>query len=188
MKNIISPIILTALCLVFFSGIYPAAIWGVAQLTPSKGKGITIESNGRTVGFSNIGQPFTDDRYFWPRPSAVGYNAAGSAGSNKGPSNPDYLAVVQERLDTFFVHHPYLSRSEIPAEMITASGSGLDPHISPRAAAVQVKRVAEKTGIDEGTVSSLVEKNTKGPLFGLFGPPVVNVLTLNLALSQINSK
>jgi len=184
MKNILSPIILTALCLVFFSGIYPAAIWGVAQLAPAKGKGITLHSNNKAIGFRNVGQSFTSDNYFWSRPSAMGYNAAGSGGSNKGPTNPAYLADVQARIDTFSAHHPYLQKNKIPVEMITASGSGLDPHISPRAAAVQVKRVAEKTGIDEGIVASLVEKNTEEPLFGLFGPPVVNVLTLNLALSQ----
>ena len=186
-SNIFPALMLTFCCILLFAVVYPLAIFGIGKLAaPQAGRGETIELNGRTVGYSRIGQNFSEERYFWPRPSAVGYNAAGSAGSNKGPSNPDYLAVVQQRIDTFAVHHPYLRKADIPSEMVTASGSGLDPHISPRAAAVQVKRVADFRGLNEAIVAALVEKNTERPLLGLFGPPVVNVLTLNLALSNIN--
>src|SRR5437879_2650697 len=96
--------------------------------------------NGKVVGYENVGQKFTKDKYFWVRPSAVDYNAAGSGGSNKGPSNPDYLKQVQDRIDTFMVHNPTVKKSEVPAEMVTASGSGLDPDISPAGAAVQSVR------------------------------------------------
>lgn len=180
MKNILPALVLTALCLVFFAGIYPLAIWGVAQCSAGQGRGEAVQFAGRTVGFANVGQAFSAENYFWSRPSAVNYNAAGSGGSNKGPTNPDYLASVQARIDTFAAHHPYLKRSEIPSEMVTASGSGLDPHISPQAAAAQIERVARARGLDTKQVANLVTENTERPLLG---PAVVNVLKLNLALS-----
>ncbi len=146
------------------------------------GKGVTVKVNGKVVGYENIGQKFTDDKYFWSRPSAVDYNAAGSAGSNKGPSNPDYLKVVQDRIDTFLVHNPGIKKEDIPAELVTASGSGLDPHISPASAYIQVKRVATARGLEEEKVRSLVEEQIeKSP----FAPSVVNVLRLNIALDNL---
>lgn len=166
---------LTILCAILFSGIYTCAIWGIAQLSPQHGKGEIIE----------IGQAFSSDRYFWSRPSAVGYNAAGSAGSNKGPSNPEYLAEVQARIDTFLAHHPGVSKSKIPADLVTAGGSGLDPHISVEAARVQVGRVARVRQLPEDRVAGIVQQYTEGPLIGLFGPSRVNVLKLNLALDEI---
>ena len=93
----------------------------LVKLTPGGGKGETVTVNGKVVGYEKIGQKFTDDKYFWSRPSAVDYNAAGSAGSNKGPSNPDYLKIVQDRIDTFLVHNPGVKKEEIPAELVTAS-------------------------------------------------------------------
>ena len=106
--------------------------------------------------------------------------------SNKGPTNPEYLEDVEVRIDTFLVHHPYLKRNEVPAEMVTASGSGLDPHITPQSAEVQIKRVAKARGMQEDKVRKIVEENTEAPLLGLFGTAKVNVLKLNVALDQQN--
>ncbi len=181
---ILSSLKMTALFLVFCSGIYTALVWSVAQLAPNQGKGFVVEQNGK-AWYANIGQTFDDDRYFWSRPSAVGYNAAGSAGSNKGPSNPDYLAQVQARIDTFLVHNPGVAKSQIPADLVTASGSGLDPHISPQGARVQVARVARVRNLPETQVRELVERHVEGPWLGLFGPSRINVLKLNLALDNL---
>ncbi len=183
-KNIIPAIRLTLVCLVFFCGVYTAAVWGVAQLAPGKGKGITISENGN-IYHLNVGQSFIGDKYFWSRPSAVDYNAAGSGGSNKGPSNPDYLAEVQTRIDTFLVQNPGIKKSEIPSDLVTASGSGLDPHISVQAAKVQVKRIAAVRNVSENDIQQLIEKNTEEPLVGLFGTERINVLKLNLDLDYL---
>ena len=185
MKNILSAIKFTVVCIILFAVIYPLIISAVAHLTPYNGKGNTLEVNGKIVGFQNVGQSFTDTKYFWGRPSAVNYNAAGSGGSNKGPSNPEYLKDVQARIDSFLVYHPYLKKRQIPSEMVTASGSGLDPDISPLSAMIQVKRVARKRNISEDKIIDLVNKQTQTPLFGLFGPPKVNVLELNIALDNL---
>ena len=185
MKNLFAAIKLTILCLIFFSLIYPLVITGIAQLAPGRGEGEIVKLNGKEIGFDKIGQSFTKNNYFWGRPSAANYNAAAGSGSNKGPSNPDYLKGVQLRVDTFLIKHPYLLRQDIPAEMITASGSGLDPHISSKAALVQVKRIAAVRNISQGQLVQLVEANTEQPLLGLFGPSTVNVLKLNIALDQI---
>jgi K+-transporting ATPase ATPase C chain len=176
---------LTLLLLIICAVIYPLLIALVAKLAPGGGKGETIEVNGRVVGYANVGQKFTDDKYFWGRPSAVDYNAAGSAGSNKGPSNPDHLKTVQDRIDTFLVHNPGIKKAAIPAEMVTASGSGLDPDISPAAAYVQVKRVASVRGLPENKVKILVEEHIDKPLLGMLGPSKINVLKLNVALDQL---
>jgi len=137
--------------------------------------------NEKIVGFKNVGQRFTDIRYFWSRPSAVDYNAAGSGGSNKGPSNPAYLKEVQARIDTFLLQHPYLHRSEVPADMVTASGSGLDPDISETAAIAQLQRVAEARHISINDLKQLVQQQTTRPFFG---PATVNVLLLNASLDK----
>ena len=121
--------------------------------------------------------------YFWGRPSAVDYNAAGSAGSNKGPSNADYLAEVKKRINTFLIAHPYLKKSDIPSDMVTASGSGLDPNISPQGALIQVKRVAEVRKLSVEKVKKIVEKMTNKPT--VMGTETVNVLELNVALDQL---
>ncbi|TAE47458.1 MAG: K(+)-transporting ATPase subunit C [Bacteroidetes bacterium] len=186
MKSHILPALrLTAILLIFFSVIYPLLIWGAAQLAPNQGKGFITYAGDRSY-YTHIGQSFTADRYFYSRPSAVSYNAAGSAGSNKGPSNPDYLAVVEARIDSFLVHNPGVSRSEIPADLVTASSSGLDPHISPQAARVQAARIARVRQIPQELVEKLISEHIEAPFLGLFGPEKVHVLTLNLALDQIN--
>jgi len=183
MKNIFSILKFTLLLVILFAVIYPLAIYGIAQFAPNKGKGETVLVNGKIVGYQKIGQKFDKSNYFWGRPSAVDYNAAGSAGSNKGPSNPEYLALVQKRIDTFIVAHPYLKKSEIPSELVTASGSGLDPNISPEGALIQVKRVATERKISEEKVKALVENKINTPTF--MGTPTVNVLELNIALDEL---
>ena len=178
---------LTVAFCILFSVCYIFILWIFAQVAgPNKGNADVVELNGKIVGAANVGQPFTQDIYFWGRPSCAGdgYDASSSGGSNKGPSNEEYLAEVESRIDTFLVHHPYLKRGEVPAEMVTASGSGLDPDISPKAAYVQVQRVAAARGRSPEKVMALVNANTEGPLLGLFGPEKVNVLKLNVALEK----
>jgi K+-transporting ATPase ATPase C chain len=183
MKQYVLPAIrLTAVMIVICCVGYFLLVAAVGKLTPGGGGGETITVKGKVVGYANIGQQFTNDKYFQGRPSAVGYNAAGSAGSNKGASNPDYLKTVQERIDTFLAHNPGVSKSDVPAELVTASGSGLDPHLSPAAAKVQVKRIGAIRGITETALLNLIDENTEKPFLG---PQVVNVLKLNMALDAL---
>lgn len=188
MKTFIPALRLTFILLFLFSGIYPLVVAFIGKFAPGSGKGITITSMGKIVGYENIGQSFISDRYFHGRPSAVNYNASGSGGSNKAPFNPEYHATVQARIDTFISHNPGVAKKEIPADLITASGSGLDPHISPRAATIQVKRIAQIRGITEQEVTALVAQHIEEPLMGLLGPEKVNVLKLNIALDQLKEK
>ena len=186
MKNHLSPALrLTLVMLVLLAVIYPLLVAGISRFAPGGGKGETVVVNGKVVGYSRIGQSFTEDRYFNSRPSAVDYNAAGSAGSNKGPGNPDYLKTVQARIDTFLVHNPGVQKADIPAELVTASGSGLDPDLSPAAAKIQVARIAKVRGISVEELNQLVDRHTEGPLLGLFGPATVNVLRLNVNLDDL---
>ena len=186
MKSHIGPAIrLTLIMLVLLAVIYPLLVAGIARLAPGGGKGETVTVNGKVVGYKLIGQNFTEDRYFNSRPSAVDYNAAGSAGSNKGPSNPDYLKTVQARIDTFLVHNPGVDKAAIPAELVTASGSGLDPDLSPAGAQIQVARIAKVRGLSVDRLTQLVNEQTQAPLLGVFGPAKVNVLALNVALDQL---
>lgn len=183
-ENIFPGIRLTLVCLLFFSGVYTLIVFGFAQFSPNNGKGEIITQNGKKY-YINIGQQFTNDQYFYSRPSAVEYNAAGAGGSNKGPSNPDYLAKVKERIDTFLVHNPGINMADIPSDLVTASGGGLDPHISVQAAIVQVKRIAKIRGIAEGNIQQLIITNTEKPLLGFLGTERINVLKMNLALDNL---
>ncbi|ULQ51209.1 K(+)-transporting ATPase subunit C [Flavihumibacter fluvii] len=176
---------LTLVMIVLLAVCYPLLIAGIGKLAPGKGKGETVTLNGTVVGYTLVGQKFTDDKFFRGRPSAVDYNAAGSGGSNKGATNPDYLQQVKDRIDTFMVHNPGIQKSDIPAEMVTASGSGLDPDISPAGALIQVKRIAAVRNLQESEVTKLVELHIEKPFLGLFGPAKVNVLKLNVALEQV---
>ena len=184
-KYIIQSIRITIVLTVILCIIYPLFIMLIGKFSKGAGNGETIVVNGKVVGYANVGQSFTKPQYFWGRPSSVAYNAAGSGGSNKGPSNPDYLKDVASRIDTILKYHPYLKRSDIPADMVTASGSGLDPDLSPEAAKIQIKRVAQFRKLDEQKVAALVDSHTERPLLGLFGPSKVNVLKLNIALDQL---
>jgi len=187
-KNILISLKLTAVMIVLTAVIYPLLISIVGKMTPGNGKGETIAVNGKVVGYALIGQKFDNDNYFWGRPSAVDYNAAGSAGSNKGASNPDYLATVQARIDTFLVHNPTVTKEQIPSDLVTASGSGLDPHISPAAAKIQAARIAKARNVDVEKINQLIEQHIDKPLLGLFGPSRVNVLKLNIDLDKLTSK
>jgi potassium-transporting ATPase KdpC subunit len=184
-KHLLPAIRLTVFCLIFFSGIYTLIIYGIAQFAPNHGEGEKIEVNGKTVGYKLEAQNFTKDNYFISRPSAAGYNAAGSAGSNKGPTNPDYLKDVQTRIDSFLVHNTSIHKEQITSELVTSSGSGLDPDISPAGAYIQVPRIAAARGLSPEKVHSLVEQSIQRPLLGIFGTERVNVLKLNLALDNI---
>ncbi len=184
-QNILPAIKLSILLLVVFAVIYPSIIWMVAQAAPNNGKGEVATVNGKVVGYANEGQNFTQDKYFWSRPSAVDYNAAVSGGSNKGPNNTDYLQVVQDRLDTFLVHNPTIKKEQVPVELVTASGSGLDPHVSPEGALVQIERVAIARNISANMLTQLIQKQTEKPLLGMFGPSRVNVLQLNIELDKL---
>ena len=181
-KNILPSLKLTAVLIVLCGGFYPLLIAAIGKMAPGGGRGETVSVNGKVVGYANIGQRFSEDKYFWSRPSAVAYNAAGSGGSNKGPSNPDYLKDVQMQIDSFMAHNPGVRKEEIPAELVTYSGSGLDPDISPAAARVQIMRVAAARHMARDKLSELVERYTQGPFLGIFGPSKVNVLKLNIAL------
>ncbi len=176
---------LTLVCIVVFMGLYTLLIWVVAQAAPNSGKGETVTVNNKVVGYKLEGQSFTDDKYFDSRPSACGYNAAGSGASNKGPSNPDYLKGVQALIDTFMVHNPSVKKEDIPSELVTASGSGLDPDLSPQGAYVQVPRIAKARNISEERIKELVNQQIQKPLLGLFGPGKVNVLQLNIKLDEL---
>jgi K+-transporting ATPase ATPase C chain len=165
--------------------IYPLVITGIAQVTfPAQANGSLIFKGGQPVGSALIGQPFDDPKYFWSRPSATSPfpdNAAASSGSNQGPLNPALAQAVQGRVDALRAADPG-NAAPVPVDLVTASGSGLDPHISPAAALYQVPRVARERKLDVETVRTLVERHIEGRTFGLLGEPRVNVLALNLAL------
>ncbi|MCA0334441.1 MAG: K(+)-transporting ATPase subunit C [Bacteroidetes bacterium] len=183
-KELLSAFKLTILSILLLVVGYSTIVWGIAQLAPNNGKGETVVHNGKKY-YLNIGQTFNEDKYFWSRPSAVDYNAAGSGGSNKAASNKEYLQQVQARIDTFLIHNPEVKKAEIPVDLVTASGSGLDPHISIAAAKIQIKRIAKTRGIPEENLLQLIASNTEKPLINLFGPVKINVLKLNLALDQL---
>jgi potassium-transporting ATPase KdpC subunit len=169
--------------------VYPLAITGIAQVVfPSQANGSLIYQNGEPVGSSLIGQPFTDPKYFWSRPSATSpmpYNAESSGGSNLGPTNPDLVKTVAERIALLKKADPN-NNMPIPVDLVTSSASGLDPHISPAAAEYQIARVAQNRGMDETTVRQLVAKHTEGRTLGLLGEPRVNVVELNLDLECLH--
>lgn len=183
MKQHIFPVIkLTAVSLVFFCAVYPFVMWVIAKATPGHGDGEIVHLNGKVVGYTLLGQSFTKDQYFNGRPSAVNYNAAGSGASNRGPSNADYLKEVQNRIDTFLLHNPTIKKEEIPSELVTASGSGLDPDISVKAALIQVSRIAKARSIAEDKIESLIQAQKTKSLNGI---EKVNVLQLNIALAEM---
>lgn len=186
MKNqIISSLILTLNCALFFGVFYVLLVWGIAQFVPGNGKGVLHEHSGN-VYRPLIAQAFSRPQYFWPRPSAAGYNAAGSGGSNKGPSNPEYLLQVKANAEAFRTNNQLDKTVPVPIDAVTASGSGLDPHISVTNALLQVKRIAAANKISESKVIDLVNKRTELPLLGFLGPTKVNVLLLNLDINAIN--
>jgi K+-transporting ATPase ATPase C chain len=169
---------------------YPLLITAVAQVVfPHQAKGSLIVEDGKLVGSELIGQQFDDPKYFWSRPSATSpaYNGGASTGSNLGPTNPAQLDAVRGRVDTTKKANPDQTRA-VPIDLVTASGSGLDPHISPAAAEFQVDRVAKVRGIGVQVVRDIVVKHTAGRSLGVLGEPRVNVLQLNLALDAMTAK
>src|SRR5512136_1918014 len=165
--------------------IYPLTVTGIAQaLFHHRANGSLITDNGVAIGSELIGQPFSDPRYFWGRLSATDYDAAASSGSNYGPTNPALLEAIQARIDALRAVDP-ANEEPIPIDLVTASGSGLDPHISIAAAQYQIPRVARYRGLSEDDVSALVDDFTEGRQFGILGEPRVNVLKLNLALDEL---
>jgi K+-transporting ATPase ATPase C chain len=172
-------------------GLYPLAVTAIAQVFfPEQANGSIIMKDNKPAGSSLIGQPFDDPKYFWGRPSATApfpYNSASSGGSNLSQTNPDLLKQAQGRIAALRDADPQAAK-QVPVDLATASGSGLDPHISPAAAEYQVKRIVVARGTDESTVRSLVAKYTEDRQFGILGEPRVNVLQLNLALDQLQKK
>ena len=180
----------TFLSMLLFGVLYPLAMTETARLiAPDSAKGRPVYRDGTLVGFKNIGQLFTGPDYFWGRPSAAGYNAAASGGSNLSASNPEFADEVENRVDSLLKYHPGLTRQAIPPDLLTASASGLDPHISLEAALIQTPRIARNRGVKEEDLETLVRDHEEGPLLGIFGPGgLVNVLELNLALDEFSKK
>ena len=189
MRNQVRPALMILLIFTVLTGlVYPLVVTGIAQLVfPRQANGSLIVRNGQTVGSTLIGQQFDDPKYFWGRLSATGpypYNAAASSGSNLGPSNPALLDNVKARIAALKVADP-TNTQPIPVDLVTSSGSGLDPNISVAAALYQIPRVAKARGMSIAAVQLLVDQNTQGQQLGFLGEPRVNVLELNLALDGI---
>jgi K+-transporting ATPase ATPase C chain len=189
MRTQLRPALVALAALTLITGfLYPLVITGLAQvLFPRQANGSLILIDGKPVGSTLIGQPFDAPKYFWSRPSATSpfpYNAAASSGSNLGPTNDALIKAVQARIDALKAVDPD-NPLPLPVDLVTASGSGLDPHISPASAAYQITRVARVRGVDEGVVRQLVSQHTEGRQLGILGEPRVNVLALNLALDTL---
>jgi len=188
MKDIKAAILMFIIFTIICGGIYPAVVTGVAYaLFPKQAKGSFItDKSGRESGSTLIGQPFSDAKYFWPRPSATsdfGYNAMGSGGSNAGPTNPAYLKTVGDRVK---VLRDTGVTGPVPADLVQASASGLDPHITPESARLQVARVAKARSVSEDMLVKAVAEATEGRQLGFLGEPRVNVLVLNLELDRLS--
>ena len=183
MKTTFATLRLLLVLTVLTGVLYPLAVTAVAAVAfPSASRGSLVEVNGKAVGSRLIGQPFDDPKYLWGRPSATGpapYNAAASSGSNQGPTNPALKEALEGRIKAF---RDAGTTGAVPTELVTASGSGLDPHITPEAAAFQVDRVAAARNVSADTVREAIATHTEGRSFGLLGEPRVNVLLVNLTL------
>ncbi|MFZ2268362.1 MAG: potassium-transporting ATPase subunit KdpC [Azonexus sp.] len=189
MKTLLRPAVSLFVLLTAITGIvYPLVVTGAAKVAfPEAADGSLIVKDGKAIGSRLIGQNFTDPKYFWGRPSATGpmpYNASASGGSNQGPLNPALSDVVKGRIETLKAADPD-NKLPIPADLVNASASGLDPHISPEAAAYQLTRVASLRHLPPADLKALVSQYTEGRQWGVFGEPRVNVLQLNIALDAL---
>lgn len=185
LREVRQGILFTIVTMVLLGGGYHGVLWAVGRVAfPSQAEGSLIRrADGTVVGSRLIAQKFTRPEYFRPRPSGVAYNAASTGGTNYGPSNPDHLRAVRERLDDV-TKQEGVEAGKVPSEMVTASGGGLDPHIPPRAAELQAARVASARGVSVERVMAVVSDHTELPVLGFLGRARVNVLELNLALDQ----
>jgi K+-transporting ATPase ATPase C chain len=183
LKETKQAILFTLVTMVLLGGVYHLAIWAIGRTVfASQAEGSLIRrADGTIAGSRLIAQEFKRPEYFRPRPSAVGYNAASTGGSNYGPSNPDHLKAVQERTDAI-VKEDAVQASQIPSELVTASGGGMDPHIPPAAAELQIARVAASRKVDPARLRELIAAHTEPPTWSFLGRARVNVLELNLAL------
>jgi K+-transporting ATPase ATPase C chain len=184
-KEIKQAILFTIVTMVLLGGGYHVVLWAIGRLAfPTQAEGSLVRRpDGTIIGSRLIAQKFTRPEYFRPRPSGVDYNAALNVGSNYGPSNPDLLKAVQERLDVI-TKQDGVTAGQVPSEMVTASGGGLDPHIPPAAAALQASRVASARGVAVDRVRDLIQAHTEPPTFGFLGRARINVLELNVALDE----
>jgi len=184
--------------------VFPCLLTGISNLIlPKQAKGNLITVDGQTVGAENVGQEFTEDYYMWSRPSAYHYNVyvegddgkqyyndgtefagLGSGSNNYAPSNPALTERVEADLEVFLEKNPDVKREDIPTDLLTASGSGLDPHISPESAEIQIPRIAEASGLNEEQIREIVADNTSGKVLGVFGEDTVNVLKVNIEIAQ----
>jgi K+-transporting ATPase ATPase C chain len=191
MRTLITAIAMTIALTLLTGIVYPLLVWGVAQvLFPWQANGSLVVRNGHVVGSEIIGQNFADGRYFHPRPSAAGdkgYDASNSSGSNLGPTNRKLVETTKAALHKVLEENPGISPAQVPVDMVTASGSGLDPEISPAAAELQVPRIAKARGLSEPAVRDVVRDNRRPRLAGFFGEPGINVLDLNLTLDRLGT-
>lgn len=199
MLNGLKKITIFSVVLLLLCGImYPLLVTGIAQIVfPNKANGSIIEVNGKEVGSELVGQDFTDERFMKCRPSAVNYNTytaeekedgsytgVSSGSDNYAPSNPELITRVEEDMNEFLKNNPDIKKEDIPTDLLTASGSGLDPHISPESAKVQIPVLAKSTGLLESELQEIVDNNTKSKFLGVFGEETVNVLKVNLEIAK----
>jgi K+-transporting ATPase ATPase C chain len=188
-KHIVTSIRMLLVLTLLAGVIYPLVMTAFAQLFfPHHANGSIVEHDGRVIGSELIAQQFRSDRYFWPRPSAINYDPLPSGASNYGPTSDTLRTLVADRKRDFIEKNNLPSETTVPTEMLFASGSGLDPHISPEAASLQIDRIAHARGYDERRKAALVQlvlDHIEGPQFGLFGEPRVNVLTVNMKLDEL---
>ena len=183
-RSVMATLILAVIC----CGIYPLVVTGIGQLLFSdNANGGIILKDGKPIGAKLIGQGFAKPEYFHGRPSAAGngYDASNSSGTNLGPTNQKQFDAVKANVEAFLKDNPSIKKGEVPADLVTASASGLDPHISPEGAMAQVERVAQARKMSPAQLRGLVQDHVEGPQWGIFGEATVNVLALNLALDQL---
>jgi len=183
---------ITVALLIVLCGLYPLVVWGIAQAAlPSQANGSLVEGRGKLIGSSLLAQSFSGEKYFHPRPSAAGdtgYDGTSSGGSNLGPLSQKLVDQVKDRVAQYRQENNLADGVTVPADAVTTSGSGLDPHISLKNAEIQAGRVAKARNMTINQLKSLMQKHTEGPDWGLFGEPGVNVLMLNLALDALPPK